>query len=811
MNRKERVLFYLQQNTDRFAAGGFSTLVGFETEEIARALQLDRANVSKLLNELWNAGLVMKVQGRPTLYLSLRALEAALPGRFVPITLASAGDLLELCREAALGQTAAAPTAMELPVTDSLLPLVQEAVSVCGYPPYGLPLLLVSPSTKDVETVVGHTFAQIKEKRGPDAKLIMVDCRGNLEGGGELLRQLFGCAKSASPTGKAVRGCFEVSSHGVICLVGVHRLSEYILELLLTAVDRHTFCRMGESVSRPLEATLILSLPPQNNEELLERLNKHIPCLLTIPSLDSRSMDEKLLLLLRLWGEEATALNRSLRLDKDVLAYLLTAGYPAGISEMRGVVRLLCSQTLRKSPSDGQRYLAISCQVLPQRIVTDAEGQMDRLHHIFRLLALIPNDYLFFPPDGSNEVLRTFHQLWLRSGSLDALPDEELFSPDAQRLAHPEEYISQLLDHLRQCGSSWVGRMWKAIPYYIQQSAARLLSRSPAGESLAGEPLLQLGLLLPMHILALREVHLPLPEEGLPIPDSADATLCQVLFSLFSPGTGFSLSRQEIAFFSAYLSAARSRSRKKHTALLILCHGQGIATEYAHMLEIYGPPGLTVSAIDVSVGETLVEVADRAIEAVRVLDRGAGVAIAADMPPLLSLASLISSRTGIPCRGVGEVSLSALMELSEQCTAGRELSQLTCKTPAREEPEFPMEQQDPFMHRYLYEVFAPNLTFLDLRKASGTLSVALSGILGDLGIPYSRDVAIKFLSHSSYMLERVIAGQTMSFPNLRRFLSEQQSIVLAVSRRLEPVGNTFGVVIPAPEIAYIAEIFLEYQ
>lgn len=234
MNRKERVLSYLQQNTVRFVTGGFSALEGFETEEIARALQLDRANVSKLLNELWNAGLVMKVQGRPTLYLSMRTLESALPGRFVPITLASAGDLLELCREAAAGTAAAVPAASELPVTDSLLPLVQEAVSVCGYPPYGLPMLLVSPSTKDVETVVGHAFAQIKEKRGPDAKLVMVDCRGNLAGDRELLHQLFGCSKNASPTGKAIRSCFEASGHGVICLVGVHRLSDYILELLLT-------------------------------------------------------------------------------------------------------------------------------------------------------------------------------------------------------------------------------------------------------------------------------------------------------------------------------------------------------------------------------------------------------------------------------------------------------------------------------------------------------------------------------------------------------------------------------------------------
>ena len=113
------------------------------------------------------------------------------------------------------------------------------------------------------------------------------------------------------------------------------------------------------------------------------------------------------------------------------------------------------------------------------------------------------------------------------------------------------------------------------------------------------------------------------------------------------------------------------------------------------------------------------------------------------------------------------------------------------------------------MRRYLGEVFAPNLTFLDQTKAVSTLSDALTGILEDLHIPYSHEVAVKFLSHGSYMLERVISGRIMNFPNLRRFLAEQRPTASIVERRLNPVANTFGITIPAAEIAYIVEIFLE--
>lgn len=255
MNRKERVLAYLQQNTERFAAGGFSALEGFETEEIARALGLDRANVSKLLNELWNTGLVMKVQGRPTLYLSLRALEAALPGQFVPITLAAASDLLELCREGSPAPADTGAPLSERSFTDSLMPLTQEAISVCSYPPYGLPLLLVSPSQRDAEAVAGQVYERLKDRRGPEAKMLVVDCRGSVQGDKATLHRIFGCGKEVSPSGKAVRSSFETAAHGLVFLVGVHRLPDYILELLLTAIDRQTYCRIGETVSRPLDIT----------------------------------------------------------------------------------------------------------------------------------------------------------------------------------------------------------------------------------------------------------------------------------------------------------------------------------------------------------------------------------------------------------------------------------------------------------------------------------------------------------------------------------------------------------------------------
>jgi len=809
MNRKERILQYLRENTQRFVASGFSRPDGLETTDIARELHLDRANVSKLLNELWNAGQAVKIQGRPTLYLSYRVLELSLPGQFIPNTVTQIEELLHPHGAEDPPELPPEVQSKPSPVWDSLRPLIQEALSVCSYPPYGLPLLLVSPSQEDAEVLVRQLFAQLKANRPAGARLTTIDCRGSLQGDSSFFQRLFGCAREMSSSGRGTRSSFELSAHGMVFLVGVHRLPEYVLEQLLTAIDRRTYCRMGETASRPLDTTLVLSLPPQNNGELLARLNKHIPCVLTVPSLDSRSVDEKLELLIDLLSQEAFALGQTLRLNKAVLAYLLAARYPAGVSELRGMVRLLCSAVLRNYRSDKEASLSIECRCLPQRVIADAESQLTRLQHIFDLLSMIPNDYLFFTPDGSNETLRFLQSLWQRGGSLDILPDDAVFSPSKNRLAWPEQYIKNLLEYLNSCDGAKIARLQKAVPHYILQSAARRLARSPEAPEQEIKPALLLGLLLPMLTISLREVHWELPANALAAPGGRDAALCRELFEMFSPRDRFALSPEEEAFFAAYLAAARQYTRTKQVSVLILCHGKSIASEYASILRQYGPPGLSAAGVDVALEETLAETTRRAAELAKALDQGGGIALVADMPPLLSLATVISRQAGVPCRGVGEVSLSALLHLSDQCVAGRKLSELVYRAPIAGQ-DFDLSDQDDFMRRYFGEVFAPNLTFLDLSKAISTLSAALTGILEDLHIPYSHEVAIKFFSHGSYMLERVISGRVMNFPNLRRFLAENRRTVSVVERRLEPVSNTFGITIPAAEIAYIVEVFGEY-
>lgn len=801
MNRKDRVINHLRDVTARQIRTLPLDCGPLETEEIARALQLDRANVSKLLNVLWNEGEALKVQGRPILYLSVRVLKTAYPDSFIPSTLPGVPELRKLLEA---GTAGAAP---QNSVRQDTLPgylrvPLERALSACAYPPFGLPLLLTSSSQEDTEQLIQLLFDRLQKQRPEEAKLVSIDCRGCVYGEKSFLRKLFGVSKDASADGRSAKSCFELSGSGLVHLEGIHRLPDSVLEMLLTAVDRGSFCRIGETVPRPLHTTLVCSLPVQADQELLTRLQKHFPCRETILSLDDRTLDERLMLLSRLFAQEAGGLRCSLVVEKNVLAYLLTSGYPAGISELRTTVRQICAAAYSAGPK--QNSMELTCAHLPPRILVDAGKNTGRLSYMFRLLSLLPEECVVFTP-GSQTVPGALRSLSLRTGSLEAMPDSAVFDPTSEQLLIPAQYIRDLIQDLSNRPDRQLTYLHSWLPHYVYQQGIRICGR----QETPLDPSLALGALLLMQNMALRNKHLPLPEKmNLPAPAPEEEQLCRELFALFAPGDTFTLTPRELTFFCAYFAAARHFSRPRLTALLLLLHGRSVASQYAEMLRQQHPE-LPVAGIDVPSGEISGSLRSQLAGTAESIHRGDGVLVIVDTPALLTAADYITQQTGIPSRSVCGLSFTGMMGLAEQCFRRASLAQLAQMVSG--DASAATEEASPFMRRYFQESYAQDLCFLDPEKSFRSLYSALTGILDGLGLPFTHEIAIKFLAHSSHMVERVISSDPLNYPNLRRFLSKNGSLVSVIQKHLEPVANTFGITLPASEIAYLTEIFLQYM
>ena len=88
MKRDQKVLERVHNLTLSFLAAGSLDFQGTDAASLAIDLKLDRSNVSRILNDLWKDKLLIKILGRPTLFLDTSALKEYYPNQIIPSVIA---------------------------------------------------------------------------------------------------------------------------------------------------------------------------------------------------------------------------------------------------------------------------------------------------------------------------------------------------------------------------------------------------------------------------------------------------------------------------------------------------------------------------------------------------------------------------------------------------------------------------------------------------------------------------------------------------------------------------------------------------
>ena len=123
LNRQARVLAAVQENTQAVINSSSNELPGIHAGTIAEMLRMDRANVARELNNLYRSGQLIKIQGKPTLYICRSILSKEYPKVFFPSTLPKGGQLLDYV---------SASTQPQTPVQDQRLEAVSTLETMPG-------------------------------------------------------------------------------------------------------------------------------------------------------------------------------------------------------------------------------------------------------------------------------------------------------------------------------------------------------------------------------------------------------------------------------------------------------------------------------------------------------------------------------------------------------------------------------------------------------------------------------------------------------------------------------------------------------
>ncbi|MCG0275940.1 MAG: sigma-54-dependent transcriptional regulator [Thermosediminibacteraceae bacterium] len=297
-------------------------VVGVSTIEIARALNLQRTNVSSDLNVLYREGKVEKIEGKPVLY-KVKSIDIV------------------------TGES----EAVERDVFDSIIGAnlslknaVQQAKAAIIYPPSGLHTLLLGETGtgKSMFAEVMYNFAKDIGKLKNNAPFVVFNCADYANNPQLLMSQLFGVKKGAYTGADRDRtGLVEKADGGILFLDEVHRLPPEGQEMLFYLIDKGLYRRLGECETEHKANVLIICATTESIESaLLKTFIRRIPMIIKLPALSERTYEERFELIKSFFKEEAAIIKTDITITSNALKALMVYDCPGNIGQLKSDIKL---------------------------------------------------------------------------------------------------------------------------------------------------------------------------------------------------------------------------------------------------------------------------------------------------------------------------------------------------------------------------------------------------------------------------------------------------------------------------------------
>lgn len=322
---------------------------GVTANEIATLLNLPRNVVSHYLNEFCRDGKATKTNTRPVYFYDISAIE------------------VENNEENSENQNNNDPFLKLIGSNGSLKEQVEQCKAAAVYPNKGLPITLTGNSGvgKSFIARIIYEYAIYKNCIKDDAPFVTFNCADYANNPELLSANLFGYKKGAfTGADKDTEGLIEAADGGYLFLDEVHRLSPEGQEKLFLFLDQGKFRRIGETNKwRSANVRFIFATTENLEEVLLDTFKRRIPIFVDIPSLDERTLSERLSMIHNFYYNEAKKIDKDLVICRSVINSLLSINGNGNIGLLKNIIISSCANAYRSNNNDS--VIEINLKDLP--------------------------------------------------------------------------------------------------------------------------------------------------------------------------------------------------------------------------------------------------------------------------------------------------------------------------------------------------------------------------------------------------------------------------------------------------------------
>lgn len=832
MGRKEIIFDFITEQTAKFIAG--EEQVKLDSTKISEELHIARYNVSRDLNRLAEEGKVLKFSGRPVYFLTKELVEKAVGYKII------ANDELDFeeMKNSLLSEEPTLPA--DYPFTEligydgSLENAIRQAKAALLYPPNGLHTLLTGPSGSG-KTTFARFMYQYAERVGAlieGAPYVVFNCADYSNNPHLLLDHLFGHVKQAftgAETDKA--GLIETANQGILFLDEIHRLPPEGQEMLFSIMDRGEYYRLGESAKpRKVQVLIIGATTEEIQGTILATFLRRIPLTINMPSVKERGLTEKIKLIYFCFEQESKKINRRLQVNEDVVRFFLQYDPVGNIGQIKNDVQLLCANALVDSISNQQETVQVKLSHLSTYLIDQfyyAHSNEMNDQQMREKLKLLKIDELVFTPQQeknadpfllvdeeesvSHDVLETYQRYLEGKGTLSPL--KTIIHGKTQELAEKQQNRQQPIFKIvsrknYEVTVNILKKIAQVNHYHLDESNIKslalhldtLIEKISEGYSFRDNSFLEHK----------RQNDFELEKE---------LEVAEHICTEISKQLEVELPESEKYFISLYLKAMSEKYTEKKIGVLILTHGNAAATDFAatanQLLNVEHAVGLNMP-LSQSVGETL----EKATAIVQKLDQGKGVVILSDMGSLNMFGDIISKKTGIATETIKMVTTPMAIEATRKSL----LPKMTLRKLAEdivEQSGYIGNSVQEFQEKSLEEssgifeedrrskiicILEESLIFLDGAAIYDLLEIEARKICEQYQIDHYEDFWIKFLFHTSSMLERAIRKEQFLREETKRIIQQNPSLHAYLREMLIPIENRFAISIEDSEISFLMEL-----
>lgn len=781
MTRKDLILNHIKDYTMNAISDSSFNFDVCNANDIALDLKLDRSNVSRIMNQLFNEFLLIKVQGRPTLYLSKEVVAQNFKNVNIPHIIMSVDGIRDFFNNSNITDEPVSRKDFDIIGNDynESLHSIINRVSPVVYFPQNYPIVIAIQGEKGVGKKffctqlfnLGIKFKKFTKKN----------------------RMYFTSYTDINENTAHIKGDLIANTVSMIVVEIFTNFNENIVYWFKNSINT-----LYENEGKPYPIIVFLVDSSVENFQYFSYLT---PYAVQYPNVRQRTAKEMVQLVLTFLQNESKNHNCHIKVSSSTIQSIICSHYPFNLFQMKNEINYLVTNKIYATTLGHNDSILLTHDV-PKSISSMSDYPPLFEDRIAQAITQFIPGIIDFYPDKPCETLDNLHNTQFPSTIFQKVEVKTI----ALRALHdvltsPTNLVADV----------------------ITKNTRLIMLITPlfASSKLKNEKQIIGNLCNRIDAMITNTFNYDFLLEDLVFKETPQSTeIANNIINIVEIRFTVVLNKVNRSYIRNYVYHALMSNKSDSISTLILCHGEAVAENYAQHFNLVSA-SRTYYSFDFTQNYQdcdFQKVINKLSEFIKQIDHGKGVIIISDREPLSLIEKPLVASTNILVFSLFPVSLPLLYNASELVNLKTiHLGSLLYEIINKKKGITKFLLSDTYIQKSVRtgsSIFASiSKTFpnINITKAGESLFSALSIICQKAKLDMTNDLIIQFMFHGFFMIDRSFTKIQRENSSMEIFKIQNEELFQIVKDSILSIRDFISLQIEDSEFAVLAEMLKNYQ